>query len=134
MFTINRITLKDVYTQADLQASMSDGIQANEWMNLESRKDYVVFDGNAILGEDRVVLETAPNGTIVIPQEETSVSIDYTLVQSGTTGNITIDLRSCLFWEPGRCYNYQLILGLDELSVSGSVTSIDNIFKDIDIL
>ena len=134
MFTINRITLKDVYTQADLQASMSDGIQANEWMNLESRKDYVVFDGNAILGDDRVVLETAPNGTIVIPQEETSVSIDYTLVQSGTTGNITIDLRSCLFWEPGRCYNYQLILGLDELSVSGSVTSIDNIFKDIDIL
>ena len=124
VFTINRITLKDVYTQADLQASMADGIQADEWMNLESRKDYVVFDGNTILGENSVVLETVPNGTIVIPQEETSVSIDYTLLQSGTTRNITIDLRSCLFWKPGRCYNYEFVLGLDALSVGGSITCI----------
>ena len=129
VFTINRITLQNVYTQADLQASMSDGIQANEWMNHQSTKDYVIFEGSQNLSENSVSIETVPNGTIVIPQAATSVVIDYTLNPGGSVRSLNLDLSSNS-WKPNEHIVYSLVLGADGAMLSTSISSFNSDFDD----
>ena len=133
MFVINRITIQDVYTQADLQASMTDGIQAHEWTNHESKKDYIVFDGSQNLSMDYVNIETIHNGTLLIPQETTRVIVDFTMMPSGEVQSLSMDLHIGSdqdFWEPNKHYVYSLIFSMHEVLLSLSVTGFNDSFNE----
>ena len=66
-FDIKKVTILDVNTKADFAASMTDGIQYEEWSNQNTTADYVVFEGSQAPTVTTTDIETSAAGTIVIP-------------------------------------------------------------------
>ena len=127
-FDIKKVTIEDVYTQADAEIAMADGIQAGEWSNHAAAADYVVFEGTQAVTETAAAIESTAKGTIVIPQAPTTVTINYDQNQlAGTAAlkdqTIVLDLalEGDKVWEPGKHYKYYLIFGLDEILIKPSV-------------
>ena len=77
-FDIKKVTINDVNSVADLNAAMADGIQVEEWSNHNTPVGYVVYEGSQAVTETATVIETTPDGTVIIPQATTTVTIDYT--------------------------------------------------------
>ena len=124
-FDIKKVTIEDVYTQADAKIAMADGIQAGEWSNHAAAAPYVVFQGSQAVTETAAAIESIAKGTIVIPQAPTTVTINYDQNQlAGTAAlkdqTIVLDLalEGDKVWEPGKHYKYYLIFGLDEILIS----------------
>ena len=124
-FDIKKVTIEDVYTQADAKIAMADGIQAGEWSNHAAAAPYVVFEGSQPVTETAATIESTAKGTIVIPQAPTTVTINYDQNQlAGTAAlkdqTIVLDLalEGDKVWEPGKHYKYYLIFGLDEILIS----------------
>ena len=128
-FDITKVTINDVKTTADFAARMGDGIQYNEWANQDTPADYVVFEGNQAVTQTVTNIETTAAGTLVIPQETTSVTIEfdqYGINGTADTPGMTVTLDLVLDtdntpWEPGKHYNYNLVFGLDEILINPSV-------------
>lgn len=139
-YTITGVTINDVKTQAELAASMSadlavsmkDGAQVGSWMNPTNAKPYVVFaDDEYGLTTTATEIETVENGTIVIPQTPTTVTIDY--IQNAISGTaklenqqitLSLDLQNAdNMWQPGRQYTYTLTFGLDEILITPSIVN-----------
>ena len=141
-FNVEKVTINDVKTEAKLEAKMGDGIKVSEWSTRRNPQGYVVFDYTTLpqpepqlVTMNTEVIENTPNGTLVIPQATTSVTIDYTqkalLDASGNVNTpalenqtITVDLvldNDNTPWEPGKHYIYTLIFGLDEILINPSV-------------
>ena len=129
-FDIKKVTILDVNTKADFAASMTDGIQYEEWSNQNTTADYVVFEGSQAPTVTPTDIETTAAGTIVIPQNTTTVRIEfdqYGLNGTADTPGMVVDLDLVLDgdnqpWEPGKHYNYTLVFGLDEILINPSVT------------
>ncbi len=126
-FDIKKVTIEDVYTQADAKIAMADGIQAGEWSNHAAAAPYVVFENDTPqrVTETAAAIESTAKGTIVIPQAPTTVTINYDQNQlAGTAAlkdqTIVLDLalEGDKVWEPGKHYKYFLIFGLDEILIS----------------
>lgn len=141
-FDIKKVTINNVNTQADFAAMMTDGIQYKEWANQEAPLPYVVFEGNQNVTMESTVIETVDNGTIVIPQPTTSLTVDYTqLPLPGTPQledqSITVDLvldGDDTPWHPGKHYVYTLVFGLDEILINPSVGDWDDVIvESIDV-
>ena len=129
-FDIKKVTILDVNTKADFAASMTDGIQYEEWSNQNTTADYVVFEGSQAPTVTPTDIENTVAGTIVIPQNTTTVRIEfdqYGLNGTADTPGMVVDLDLVLDgdnqpWEPGKHYNYTLVFGLDEILINPSVT------------
>ena len=141
-FDINKVTINNVNTQADFAAMMTDGIQYEEWTDQGVPANYVVFEGNQNVTLESTIIETVDNGTIVIPQPTTSLTVDYTqLALPGTpqldNQSITVDLvldGDDTPWHPGKHYVYTLVFGLDEILINPDVVDWeDEIVGDIEI-
>ena len=128
-FNIKKVTINDVLTKANFAAKMGDGIQYEEWLGQNTAAPYVVFEGSQMVTETLTDIETTPAGTLVIPQNTTSVTVDFD--QYGVNGtadtpgmSITLDLvldQDNEPWRPGKHYNYTLIFGLDQILINPSV-------------
>ena len=130
VFTINKVTINDVKTVADMVAAYP----SKEWSNWSAPKDYVVYTAGTAgqtVGTEAAVIETTENGTIVIPQATTTVTVEYT--QNSIGGNtpvlenqaITVSLAldaELTPWLAGNHYTYTLVFSLDEILINPSVT------------
>ena len=131
VFTIKSVTINDVNTTADFEASMLDQemVQYESWSNWAASADYVVFDGEQGVTGEAKVIETTAAGTLVIPQTTTKVTVVFD--QKGVNGTldmedmtVTLDLvldKNDEPWKPGYHYTYTLIFGLDEILINPSV-------------
>ena len=132
-FDIKKVTINDVNTKADFNASMLDGIQFDEWSGWDDKADYVVYEGSQMVTETLTDIENTVAGTILIPQATTSVTINfdqYGINGTADTPGMTVTLDLLLdnedaqgrnVWEPGKHYNYNLVFGLDEILINPSV-------------
>lgn len=145
-FTINKVTINDVNTVAKMVAQYP----AKTWSEWNTPADYVVYEGaqNVATGEPQVIENTA-NGTIVIPQATTTVTIEYTQneLKTGEVVNtpqlddqvITVSLAldaELNPWQAGKHYVYTLIFSLDEIVINPSVVDWEEVIvadKDADI-
>ena len=128
-FDVKKLTINDVKTKATLNAAMGDGIQVEEWSEYAQPEAYVVYEGSQAVTEVATVVENVTNGTLVIPQATTSITIDYT--QNALDGTpalenqtLTLDLvldTDNTPWKPGKHYNYTLVFDLDEILINPSV-------------
>lgn len=134
VFDIKEVIINDVMTKADFGASMTDGIQYNEWKNQEVAEDYVVFTGSQMVTETAKDIETSKAGTLVIPQATTSVTVKFT--QYGLNGTPTVDgmeltldlvLDENAPWNPGKHYVYTLVFGLDKILINPSVADWEDV-------
>ena len=134
-FDIKKVTINDVNSVADLNAAMADGIQVEEWSNHNTPVGYVVYEGSQAVTETATVIETTPDGTVIIPQATTSITIDYT--QNALEGTPALDNQSVTVdlvldaedspWEPGKHYVYTLVFGLDEILINPDVVEWDEV-------
>ena len=134
-FDIKRVTIKDIYTAADFEATMVDGMPVDPteadypWTNWTAAKDYVVFEGSQMVTETLTDIENTPAGTVIIPQSTTKVVVEfdqYGVNGTADTPGMTVELDLVLDtdntpWVPGKHYNYNLIFGLDEILINPSV-------------
>ena len=141
-FDIKKVTIKDVYRQADFEASMVDGmpVDPNEtdypWSNWGLATDYVVFEGSQMVTETLTDIENTPAGTVVIPQATTEVWVDfdqYGVNGTADTPGMLVKLQLNLDtdntpWVPGKHYIYNLIFGLDEILINPSVVDWEDEF------
>ena len=128
-FDIKKVTINDVLTKANFAAKMGDGIQYDEWLGQNTAAPYVVFEGSQMVTETVTDIENTVAGTLVIPQNTTSLTVDFD--QYGVNGTadtpgmtITLDLvldQDNEPWRPGKHYNYTLIFGLDKILINPSV-------------
>ena len=129
-FEIKKVTILGVNTKADFEASMTDGIQYEEWKNQRDTTSIVVYEGSQMVTEDLTDIETKAGGTIIIPQPTTKVKIDF--VQHGINGTTTLTDLSITRnldlqpqgtpWVPGKHYNYKIIFSVDEILIKPTVT------------
>ena len=134
-FDIKKVTINDVNSVADLNAAMADGIQVEEWSNHNTPVGYVVYEGSQAVTETATVIETTPDGTVIIPQATTTITVDYT--QNALEGTpaldnqqVTVDLvldTNNTPWEPGKHYVYTLVFGLDEILINPDVVDWDDV-------
>ncbi len=134
-FDIKKVTINDVNSVADLNAAMADGIQVEEWSNHNTPVGYVVYEGSQAVTETATVIETTPDGTVIIPQATTTITVDYT--QNALEGTpaldnqqVTVDLvldAEDTPWEPGKHYVYTLVFGLDEILINPDVVDWDDV-------
>ena len=141
-FDIKKVTINDVNTKATFKASMLDGIQYEEWTAQSTPAPYVVFEGSQQVTLSATDIETTTDGTIVIPQPTTSITVDYTqLALPGTpqldNQSITIDLildGDDTPWHPGKHYVYTLVFGLDEILINPDVADWEDVVvESIDV-
>ena len=140
-FDIKRVTIKDIYTAADFEATMVDGMPVDPteadypWTNWTAAKDYVVFEGSQMVTETLTDIENTPAGTVIIPQSTTKVVVEfdqYGVNGTADTPGMTVELDLVLDtdntpWVPGKHYNYNLIFGLDEILINPSVVDWDEV-------
>ena len=135
-FNIKKVTINGVNTTADFSASMLDGIiQYDEWSNRGTAVPVVVFEGSQMVTMDLNNIESTVAGTIVIPQNTTTVTVDfdqYGLNGTADTPDMTVTLDLVLDtddtpWVPGKHYVYNLIFGLDEILINPSVADWEDV-------
>ena len=129
-FEIKKVTINNVKNQGDFVASMTDGIQYEEWSNQSGSESIVVFEGSQWLTDKLTDIETNPRGTLVIPQNTTNLTVEF--VQHGINGTTTLPLMSQTLsldlkpqgtpWAPGKHYNYKLIFSLNEILIKPTVS------------
>ena len=141
-FDIKKVTINDVNSVANLNAAMADGIQVEEWSNHNTPVAYVVYEGSQAVTETATVIETTPDGTVIIPQATTTITVDYT--QNALEGTpaldnqqVTVDLvldAEDTPWEPGKHYVYTLVFGLDEILINPSVVDWEDVIvNDVEV-
>lgn len=130
-FTVHKVIINNVYTVADLKAEMP----AKVWSNWDVPQPYVVNDAyDKVITEDVAVLDKVANGTVVIPQLPTTVTVKYT--QNALEGTPALENQEVTVplildgnanWEPGKHYIYTLIFGLDEILITPSVVDWEDV-------
>lgn len=138
-FVIHDMVINDVKTTATLNATMGDGIQYKEWGENESDRtnpaDYaVVFGQNIEPAVEAVIVENNPNGTVVIPQVPTTLTIYFTQKKMAGTPvlknqeiTIPLTLDENQPWEPGKHYIYTVVFDLDEILINPSVADWEDV-------
>ena len=134
-FDIKKITINDVVTTADLTAVMSGAEKAMTWGLSQTTAPVEIFNGSQGVTLDPTVIETTANGTLVIPQPTTTVTIDFTqkalegtpqLDNQSETVALTLDADNNP-WKPGKHYIYTLVFGLDEILINPDVVDWDDV-------
>ena len=142
-FTIHDLIINDVLTKATLFTDMTDGVQYDEWKNTNSPAAYnVVLDGDINLTTIARVAENVENGTVVIPQVPTTLTINFTqnemkddngetstpeLTEQTLTIPLELDNEQDNKWHPGKHYIYTVVFDLDEIVINPSVADWEDI-------
>lgn len=136
-FDIKKVTINDVVTTADLDAVMTEAKTEDKmkWTLSATKDKYVVFEGSQFVTLNSADIETTKNGTIVIPQPTTSITVDYT--QRPLPGTPQLDNQSVTMdlildgedtpWKAGKHYVYTLVFGLDEILINPDVVDWDDV-------
>ena len=134
-FDIKKVTINDVVTTADLTAVMSGAEKAMTWGLSQTTAPVEIFNGSQGVTLDPTVIETIANGTLVIPQPTTTITVDYTqkalegtpqLDNQSETVALTLDADNNP-WKPGKHYIYTLVFGLDEILINPDVVDWDDV-------
>ena len=133
-FDIKKVTINDVVNVADFEAVMS-GEKAMTWTLTDTKVAYEVFNGSQAVTETATVIETTKDGTVIIPQPTTTITVDYT--QNALEGTPALDNQSVTVdlvldsdntpWKPGKHYVYTLVFGLDEILINPDVVDWDDV-------
>ena len=134
-FDIKKVTINDVVTTADLTAVMSGADKAIDWELSQTTAPVEIFNGSQDVTLEPTVIETTANGTLVIPQPTTTVTIDFTqkalegtpqLDNQSETVALTLDADNTP-WEPGKHYVYTLVFTLDEILINPDVVEWEDV-------
>lgn len=140
-FTVKNLTINGVNTKADLEAKMADGVQYDEWSNRDIPAKYEVFNDTYDLTTTAEILENTHNGTVVIPQKPTTLTIVFdqneleeggvvtTPGLSGQTLTLPLELddETDNKWHPGKHYIYTIVFDLDEILINPSVADWEDV-------
>ena len=142
-FDIKKVTIEDVANVADFEAVMS-GTKSMTWTLDEAAEkvDYVVYSGSQAVTETATVIETTKDGTLVIPQATTSITVEYT--QNALAGTPALEKQSVNVdlvldaenspWMPGKHYVYTLVFGLDEILINPDVVDWEDVVvEDVEV-
>lgn len=145
-FTIHDLIINDVFTNATLEADMTDGVQYDEWKGATAAAAYnVVKDGDINTTTIARIAENVENGTVVIPQVPTTLTINFTqnemkedngdvatpeLTQQTLTIPLELDDETDNKWHPGKHYIYTIVFDLDEIVINPSVADWEDVIVD----
>lgn len=145
-FTIHDLIINDVLTKATLFTDMTDGVQYDEWKNANAPAAYeVVKDGDINTTTIARVAENVENGTVVIPQVPTTLTINFTqnemkedngsvatpeLTQQTLTIPLELDNEKDNKWHPGKHYIYTIVFDLDEIVINPSVSDWEDVIVE----
>lgn len=146
-FTIHDLIINDVFTSATLEADMTDGVQYTEWSDVKNAAAAyeVVKAKNINLSTIARVAEDTENGTVVIPQVPTTLTINFTqnqmkdengnestpeLTQQTLTIPLELDNEDDNKWHPGKHYIYTIVFDLDEIVINPSVADWEDVIVD----
>lgn len=131
-FTLGDVVINTVKNQGDLTAVMTGDNKAMTWELDDATADYTISADETTVGTAAAVIDDVANGTVVLPQEPTTITVNYT--QNALEGTpalenqkVTVDLALDAkvseknFWEAGKHYTYTLIFDLDEILINPSV-------------
>ena len=133
-FDIKKVTINDVVNVADFEAVMS-GEKAMTWTLTDTKVAYEVFNGSQAVTETATVIETTKDGTVIIPQSTTTITVDYkqnalegtpALDNQQVTVDLVLDAENTP-WKPGKHYVYTLVFGLDEILINPDVVDWDDV-------
>ena len=133
-FDIKKVTINDVVNVADFTAVMS-GEKSMTWDLTDTTVPYVVYEGSQAVTETATVIETTKDGTVIIPQPTTSITVDYkqnalegtpALDNQTVTVDLVLDAENTP-WKPGKHYVYTLVFGLDEILINPDVVDWDDV-------
>ena len=133
-FDIKKVTINDVVNVADFEAVMS-GEKAMTWTLTDTKVAYEVFNGSQAVTETATVIETTKDGTVIIPQPTTTITVDYkqnalegtpALDNQQVTVDLVLDAENTP-WKPGKHYVYTLVFGLDEILINPDVVDWDDV-------
>ena len=134
-FDLKKVTINNVVTTADLAAVMSGADKAINWTLSETVAPVVVFEGSQAVTETATVIETTKDGTVIIPQPTTTITVDYkqnalegtpALDNQQVTVDLVLDAENTP-WKPGKHYVYTLVFGLDEILINPDVVDWDDV-------
>lgn len=145
-FTIHDIIIEDAYKTGTLNANMADGFKYDDWAEEKTNAtDYkVVSNGNITLGTSAVIVEDAPQGTVLLPQVPTTLTINFTqnALTDGEvattpelkdqTVNVPLELddETNNIWEPGKHYIYTVTFDLEEILINPSVVDWEDVIVE----
>ena len=145
-FTIHDLIINDVLTKGTLFTDMTDGVQYDEWKNANAPAAYDVVKTKDInLSTIARVAEDVINGTVVIPQVPTTLTINFTqnemkedggetatpeLTQQTLTIPLELDNEDDNKWHPGKHYIYTIVFDLDEIVINPSVADWEDVIVD----
>ena len=124
-FTIHNVTVDGVNIDGTLVAEMNLGTKT--WTT-ENAQDVAVFNGSRNATTTAVDFEDVAKGLLVLPQQPTTVTINFTQNAVGSApalANQTVTLPLTLVenepWEAGKHYTYTVIFDLDEILINPDV-------------
>lgn len=145
-FTIHDLIINDVLTKGTLFTDMTDGVQYDEWKNVNAPAAYnVVLDGDINTTTIARVAENVENGTVVIPQVPTTLTINFTqnemkedngetatpeLKEQTLTIPLELNNEEDNKWHPGKHYIYTIVFDLDEIVINPSVADWEDVIVE----
>ena len=145
-FTIHDLIINDVLTKGTLFTDMTDGVQYDEWKNVNAPAAYnVVLDGDINTTMIARVAENVENGTVVIPQVPTTLTINFTqnemkedngdtatpeLKEQTLTIPLELNNEEDNKWHPGKHYIYTIVFDLDEIVINPSVADWEDVIVE----
>ena len=145
-FTIHDLIINDVLTKGTLFTDMTDGVQYDEWKNVNAPAAYnVVLDGDINTTMIARVAENVENGTVVIPQVPTTLTINFTqnemkedngdtatpeLKEQTLTIPLELNNEEDNKWHPGKHYIYTIVFDLNEIVINPSVADWEDVIVE----
>ena len=142
-FTVHDIIINDVLTKGTLFTDMTDGVQYDEWKNVNSPAAYNVVEGKEIeIKTIARIAEDVENGTVVLPQVPTTLTINFTqnemkdangevstpeLLNQTLTIPLELKDENDNKWHPGKHYIYTVVFDLDEIVINPSVADWEDV-------
>lgn len=124
-FTIHSVTVDDVDVDGTLVAEMNLGTKT--WTT-DNAQDVAVFNGSRYATTTAVDFEDVAKGLLVLPQQPTTVTINFTQNAVGSAPALakqTVTLPLTLVenepWVAGKHYTYTVIFDLDEILINPDV-------------
>lgn len=140
---ITDIKLTGIESQADFNSTGSP-----KWTGQEVTQEFHIWNGSHLVAEEGKILESAPNGIVVIPQScadgEANIVITYNLKKyiGGEDDwlraqTVTLPLETGIdgsTWLPGKKYIYTIVFGENEIRIAPAIEKDwDNQNLDIEV-
>lgn len=138
-YFVTDVTLLGIDTKARFTSKPSAGNEA--WSDQTDAKSVAVWSGNEEVPVDEaVVLESAENGVLVIPQpctaEHIQLQVTYKTSETEAEQTKSVYLTAGTdghIWKPGKHYTYTITFGNNEILVLPDVTAWQTQTVDIEV-